>query len=144
MPDFVNTQTDVINLYTTVEQCDAATEAIQAEIDEVAYDMIVLAYRSKNAIETAAKVDADLVSANASKASYEALIASLPVNSPLLGQFQSELTKVEYKIFNLNARAERLSGTTLMKYRVQNDGLQQNHDDLSDILVNITAKRATL
>jgi len=144
MADFVNTQTDVINLYTTVEQCDDATVVIQEELDEVIYDMLVLAHKSSSAIDGSSKTEADLEATITTRNSYQTIVDGLPVNSPLLPQFEGEVTKLNYKIFNLENKAARQGSSALMRFTVKNDGLQQNHDDFSDILANIVIKRATL
>jgi hypothetical protein len=141
---FINPSTEVISLFTTTAQCDEATASMQAEKDDLVYDQLVNEHKSTSAIASSAKVDADLSAAKTTKTSLEAVIASLPANSPIKEGFQNQVTVLTYKIFNLEKRAARLGGIALMKYKVINDGINSRIAEFNTILASIVTKRATL
>ncbi|WP_154657261.1 hypothetical protein [Hugenholtzia roseola] len=141
---FINPELDIVALYTTVEECDAGEAAIVEALNEANFQLLSLARRSARAIEISTQVEADLEAAQTTADSYNSIIPTLPVGSPVRKQLEDELVKLNFKVFNLNKRAESIGSTVLMIFSIRKQALDTEIARYTAVQAAIVAKRATI
>jgi hypothetical protein len=141
---FVNPEIDVIPFYTTQAECDEALDAVEKEVKNVQYSNILLERKSERAIQLSSMIEADLEAAQTTKDSYDAVIPTLPVGSPVRQTLEDEVVKLNYKIFNLTRRAKNIGKNALIQFSVAKQGNDLLLTRYAAITAAINTKKASL
>lgn len=141
---FLNPSTEIVPTLATVQECDDVLQQIDKELDELNFQSVVIARRNSKAVDVSGQLQADLAASITSRDAFVAVIATLPVGSPVRTTFENDLVKTDYKIFTLQSRLERQGKGALIDYSLENDAIQSKITALTAVRADVVARRATV
>lgn len=129
---------------TSLTEGNALIADLNQEIEDAEYSVLTEERRIERMTSSALNLDSDLASAQAEKTSYEAVIPTLPAGNPVRGELEDKVVALNFRIFQLENRKERIGRSAIVQAQLKYYGLLASVTDLNEIKTLATQHVATL
>lgn len=118
----------------------ASYKALKDARDDAAFRKLSTERRFNSAIDRKASATARLESATAQKNAFQAIVASLPANSPLLPSMQYELERATWAETQALRAIDSVSNAALAQLKQDYVAFEQNESDYGNFIAGIASE----
>jgi hypothetical protein len=132
-----------LNKITSPADCDILIELAGKEKDDLQYRKTTVTHQNSNFADTAAEVEADLISTNAQLTALSTVIAGLPVGE-IKNVNITKQKRLELKAFLLNQKKENYGVIALLQNELEQASVDAQIAEVDAFIVAVQNHKATL